>query len=219
MSQERLLQALATTAELMNSQLSPGALAMMAKDLSPYDPEKIYQALTNMRKTARFFNLPILIEEIEKLLPGRRIGADEAWALYPHNESDSAVITDEMAEAMGIAQPLLNEGDKIGARMAFKTAYDRIVENNKSNGVSPKWFASLGHDSDGRELVVKEAVRLGRLPASSIQTLLPAPVDQNFTKGVMLLKSTLQVEDKSTPEQIEKNKQRIAQIKQMLGGK
>jgi hypothetical protein len=68
-------------------------------------------------------------------------------------------------------------------------------------------------------LVVKEAVRLGRLPASSIQTLLPAPVDQNFTKGVMLLKSTLQVEDKSTPEQIEKNKQRIAQIKQMLGGK
>jgi hypothetical protein len=219
MSQERLLQALATTAELMNSQLSPGALAMMVKDLSAYSQENIYQALTNMRKTAKFFNLPTLIDELQKLSPNRRISADEAWALYPHNEADSAVITNEMAEAMGIAQTLLNEGDKIGARMAFKQAYDRIVETNKSNGIDPKWFASLGHEPEGRELVVKEAVRLGRLPSSSIQTLLPAPVDQNFTKGVMLLKSTMQVEDKSTPEQIEKNKQRIAQIKQMLGGK
>ncbi len=136
--------------------------------------------------------------------------------MYPHDEASSAIITNEIAEAMGVAQPLLNEGDKVGARMAFKTAYERITENNKANGIYPKWFPSLGSDPTGRELVITEAVRLGRLPQSTITALLPPPIDYKFANNVIALKQVMQIQDKQTPEQFEKNKARIAQIKSML---
>jgi hypothetical protein len=215
MTLEKLLEALAGTAELMGAQLSPVALAMMAKDLQEYEPALLMQALKNVRKASRFFNLNAIIEEVEKLKPDGRLGADEAWAIYPHDEATSAVISNEMAEAMQVAYPLLQEGDKVGARMAFKNAYERITENNKANGHEPKWFPSLGSDPSGRELVITEAVRLGRLPQSTIQTLLPPPVDHKFTSNVIALKQVMQISDK-TPQDIEKNKARIADIKSML---
>lgn len=213
---QKLVETLAATAEIMQAEVSPVSLAVMADDLQAYDQTLVMMALAKFRKEANKFSLSGIIAQIEKLNPNRRLGADEAWAIYPHDEATSAVITNEIAEAMAIAQPLLNEGDKTGARMAFKTAYDRITENNKMNGIEPKWFPSLGSDSAGREQVVSEAVRLGRLPQSAVQTLLPPPVDNKFTSNVIALKQTMQLQDKAAPEQVEKNKARIAQIKLML---
>jgi hypothetical protein len=216
MSLEKLLNDLSGTAELMGKQLSPVALAMMANDLKDYSPALISEALHNLRKGTKPFSLGTIILEIEALRPDGRLGADEAWAMYPHDEATSAVITNEIAEAMHIAQPLLNEGDKVGARMAFKEAYARIVAKNKNEGIAPKWFPSLGSEPSGRELVIKEAVRLGRLPQSTITTLLPPPLDQKFTSNVIALKQALQIQDKASPDQVEKNKARIADIKSML---
>jgi hypothetical protein len=213
---QRLIEALAATAEIMQADVSPVSLAVMAQDLQEYDQQLVLQAISRFRKEANRFSLSGIIAQIEKLNPNRRLLADEAWAIYPHDESSSAVITNEIAEAMSVAQPLLNEGDKVGARMAFKTAYERITENNKSMGIAPKWFPSLGSDASGREIAVKEAVRLGRLPTTAVQTLLPPPVDNQFTNNVIALKQAMQIEDKSTPEQIAKNKARIAEIKLML---
>lgn len=161
---QKLLENLAATAELMGQQISPTALAIMAKDLSVYPQSVVIEALGMLRRESKFkMTLAAVIEKVEQLQPDGRPGADEAWAMIPKNEQTSAVMTEEMAEAMGIAQPLLNDGDKIAARMAFKEAYARIVGANKTAGIKPKWFPSLGADKTGRDLVIAEAVRLGRL--------------------------------------------------------
>lgn len=125
-------------------------------------------------KVGRFAPKPAdIIGAIELMIPDGRITADEAWALYPHDESSSAVITNEMAEAMSVAQDLINSGDRIAGRMAFKAAYDRIVAGNKQAGISPKWFPSLGNDESGREQAIKTAFELGRINQNQLQDLTP----------------------------------------------
>jgi hypothetical protein len=218
MTLEKLLEALAGTAELMGAQLSPIALAMMAKDLQEYEPAVLMQALSNVRKASKFFNLNAIIVEVEKLKPDGRLGADEAWAVYPHNEADSAVLTDEISEAMHIALPLLNMGDKIGARMAFKEAYVRIVAANKAANIQPKWFPSLGSDKDSRDQVISDAVRQGRLTSDHAQSLLPAPVNKQMVGQVLQLQNLMKDSD-LTPERMQENHQRMASIKSMLTGK
>lgn len=215
MSLEKLLNDLSGTAELMGKQLSPVALAMMASDLKEYHPSLISQALQNVRKGQKPFGLGAIVAEIESLKPDGRLGADEAWALYPHDEATSAVLTNEISEAMQIAQPLLNEGDKVGARMAFKEAYTRIVAKNKNEGIAPKWFPSLGTDKNGREEVLKQAVQLGRLTQDHAISLLPVKVNAKVSEAVALIDN----KTKLTPEQIEKNQKRLAEIKAMLASK
>jgi hypothetical protein len=150
----------------------------------------------------------------EAMNPDGRIGADEAWALYPHNEWASAVITDEMAEAMGIAQSLMNS-DEVAARMAFKEAYNRITNNNKFNGIPPKWFPSLGHNVEAREPVIKEAVEKGRLTQQQYLQLCPPKADKKVIDSITELR---QLTDKSelTPEQKERNSKRMEEIRALL---
>lgn len=212
MSLEKLLTDLSGTAELMGKQLSPVALAMMANDLKEYSIELINAALVNVRKGKKPFTLGAIITEIDSLKPDGRLGADEAWAVYPHDEATSAVLTNEIAEAMQIARPLLDEGDKIGARMAFKEAYTRIVNKNKNEGIAPKWFPSLGTDKNGREEVLKQAVQLGRLTQDHALSLLPMKINPAITEVIALLDNKTEL----TPEQANKNRQRIAEIKAML---
>lgn len=214
---EKLVQLLAATAELMGSQLSGVALAVLAKDLSQYDLNIIERALENVRRNQSKFNQAAIQKEIELLMPDGRPGADEAWAMWPHDESTSAVITDEMAEAMRIAGPLLADGDKIGARMAFKEAYTRLVNEAKAIKKPVHWFASLGHEKEGREAALKEAVRLGRLSSDHAQSLLPSPKDGGFVAGLLGdMKLLTKTDDVMTDEQLEKNRARINGIKQML---
>lgn len=159
-------------------------------------------------KKSKFQPVPAdIIEFIERLVPDGRLGADEAWAMIPRDEHVSAVMTDEMSEAMGAAQPLLDEGDQVAARMAFKEAYVRIVEKNKLAGIAPKWFPSLGRDPAMREAVLVEAVRLGRLSVEHASVTAPA----------ISAPSPAAIEDKRgiSREQAIAN---IAQLKQMLVG-
>lgn len=215
---QKLLEIIAATAELMGTQLSPMALAVMAKDLQSYDVELVMQALSNVRKNANRFNLAAIIAEIEALKPDGRLGAEEAWASYPHNEADSAVITDEMAEAMRVAHPLMLDGDNIGARMAFKEAYLRIVKNNKANEVKPRWFPSLGHCKEGREQVLKEAVEKGRLTNDHAMSLLPAPVNTQLMNKITDMQLLTKKED-LTDEKITKAHKKMAEIRAMLSSK
>ena len=125
-------------------------------------------------KEGRFSPQPSnIIEIIEAMHQDGRPGADEAWAMVPMDEFASAVMTQEMAEALHIARPLLDAGDKIAARMSFKEAYNRIVDANKRSGIKPSWFPSLGQDKEGREVALAEAVRLGRIDAKLAIGLLP----------------------------------------------
>ena len=185
--------------------------------LQPYSIEQVRGGFnTFVRNPKNQFSVTPahIIEAIEQASPDGRPSSDEAWALYPHDESTSAVITDEIAEAMQAASPLIEMGDRIGARMAFKDAYERIVSRNKAAGIPVRWFPSLGADPAGRDLVISKAVKMGRLSHDHAQSLLPAP------GGAKDMQQVLQLADESmTEEQRERNRERMATIKAMLDGK
>lgn len=107
----------------------------------------------------------------------RRLGPEEAWAeaLRGRDEASTIVWSEEMATAWGIAGPVLRAGDEVGARMAFKEAYTRLVAEARAAGRPPKWSASLGFDTEQRARVLEAAVTAGLLPAPEVAGLLPPP--------------------------------------------
>lgn len=144
------------------------------KSLQSYSIESVSSAFSEYVMRGKFAPRPAdILEILDRALPDGRPGADEAWAMIPRDEASSVVWTDEMAEAWGIAKPLLDEGDQVGARMSFKEAYARLVDAAKRAGTPPKWFPSLGSDKEGRDVALGEAVRLGRLGAQHAISLLP----------------------------------------------
>lgn len=216
---KKIIENLAVTAELMGATISPNALAVMAKDLGEYDEILVLRSLQSFRKECSRFSLDGIIKHIEKNLPNKRLLSDEAWAIYPKDETSSAVITDEIAEAMQSAQPLLDDGDKIGARMAFKQAYERVTERNKLEGRKPKWFASLGTEKTGREIAVKEAVRLGRLSKEYEFLLLPPSENFDISNSITKLQKLMQIENKSlTDDERKSHHEKMMQIKKKLTG-
>lgn len=206
----KILEAIAATAEIMGQSISPTAAVILAQDLSAYPQETILAALEATRKSSARFSAKAIFDAIEKLSPDGRPDANEAWAMIPKNEDDSVVMSQEMAEALGIAQPLLDEGDAIGARMAFRDAYNRIVEGNKLAGVAPSWFASLGRNAEMRVAALEVAARAGRIGANHVAALLP-PVQS----AALLAKKTLAIEDKSGLSK-EQQLARCAELKAML---
>jgi hypothetical protein len=99
--------------------------------------------------------------------------ADEAWALAvaARDEGATVVWTAEAAEAFGVCRPVLDAGDEVGARMAFRAAYSRLVAEARAAREPIRWSASEGHDPGRRAAVLIAAVEAGRLPVA----YLPAP--------------------------------------------
>lgn len=208
---QKILEHIAATAETMGQTISPTAAAMMVNDLAGYHTDDVLAALKLVRTGASRFNLKAIIDALEKVCPDGRPGVEEAWAMIPKDEHGSVVMTEEMAEAYGIAAPLLSDGETIAARMAFKEAYARIVERNKLAGISIKWFPSLGRDTEMRTTVLQEAVRLGRIGAEHAERIVPADIlnlPGNTTR--------LAIEDK-TPVSTEQAMSNLARLKLMIG--
>jgi len=84
-----------------------------------------------------------------------RLSPSEAWAIAVTSidEKKTIVWTDEIAQAFNITRPILDFGDKVGARMAFIDAYKRIVERNQTANVQPTVITSLGWDASSRNEV------------------------------------------------------------------
>lgn len=103
--------------------------------------------------------------------------ADEAWsiAMQADDEAVTVVWTDEIAAALAAARPVLARGDEVGARMAFKAAYGRLLTQARKELRPVRWIASLGHDVAQRDAVLQHAVELGQLPAPHVAALLPPP--------------------------------------------
>lgn len=167
------------TMALYQQEISVDMLRMWWASLVNYEFNDVRDAISRHiqdKAAGKFAPRPAnIIEQLDAMKPDGRPGADEAWAMIPRDEHASVVMTDEMAEAMQFATPLLNEGDQVAARMAFKQAYERIVGEKKRAGIPAKWFPSLGHDPQGRELALKQAADRGLLPRAQVDALLPAP--------------------------------------------
>lgn len=156
-----LLEALAVTAEVCGGEpMSAAAAKVMLMDLAGIPEPKVIAALTRVRREHKGrLSLAAIFERIDD----GRIGADEAWAAVPKDERETGVLTAEMFEAWEAAEPLYSDGDKVGARMAFRDAYNRACERNKAEGKPVDWRVSLGWEQKGRAEALASAVRLGRL--------------------------------------------------------
>ncbi len=102
-----------------------------------------------------------------------RPDCDEAWAvaITSQDEADTVVWTAETAEAFGICRPVLDLGDEVGARMAFKQAYSRLVQTARAAGRPAAWSASMGWDAAKRDVVLTRAAVAGLLPAPTVALL------------------------------------------------
>jgi len=190
----RVIQALAIAAELTGTQFSKPAAQVFAADLAEYPVDVVLAALDRCRAEVR--GRLILADVLARIREADgRPGAEEAWAMIPHDERQTAVLTDEMATAMGPALSLLDEGDAIAARMAFKEIYNREVAAARAQGKPVRWFASLGQDVAGRDPVIRQAVAQGRLSRPQAVKLLPhiddAPLDPNGRKQIAAIRALL----------------------------
>jgi hypothetical protein len=173
MASKELIQAIAATAELCGAKISETAAMMLVHDLAAYPEPQVFAALSKVRKTGKRFSLGSLVDAINQ--NDGRPGGDEAWAMLPFDENTTVVWTDEMRRAWAIASPLLEMGDKFGARRAFVEAYEKEVEKAREAGATLRWEVSLGLDPRGREAPLRAAVERGQLGMDQLPVLLPAP--------------------------------------------
>jgi hypothetical protein len=178
MTSVALLEAVAVTAELCGRTFSEPAARVFVADLSGFPERAVIAALAKCRREVRG---ALTVQDVVSRIDDGRPGPEEAWSLMPFDEAQSVVWSDEMATAFGICGPLLAQGDKVAARMAFKEAYTRLVAQARDAGQPVRWTPSLGHDERGRAAALRVAAEAGRLSheqAAALAPELPAPSAQ-----------------------------------------
>ena len=165
-----LAGAICATAETLGQTVSATAAELMAEDLADYAPADVKTALQACRRelTGKL-TLAAILQRVQAA--DGRPDPNEAWslALAASDEFDSVVLTDEIQLALGAARAILDAGDKVGARMSFLSAYQRLVDTARRENTPVKWSLSPGFDQQRRLMAVQEAGRLGRLPAPVVQ--------------------------------------------------
>lgn len=190
-----LIEALMVTAELTGTEFSKAAATVLANDLSLYPEPMVIGALAKVRREVRGrFTLADVLSRLDDGRPG----PEEAWAIVPKSELDTAVWTEEMAEAFGVANPLLQMGDRVAARVAFVEAYRRLVQQARDERRPVKWTPTLGHDPRGRAGALMDAARKGRVSIAVAETYaLP-----EYAEGVKAMLSNLKITPESRGLQI-----------------
>lgn len=158
--QAELAAAICATAETLGQVISANAAKMIAEDLSEHSVDVIAGALRACRRelTGRL-TLGAILQRVHAA--DGRPGKDEAWsiALSASDEFETVVLTAEIRQAMSASDPILEAGDKIGARMAFMSAYERLVTFARTEDQPVKWEVSMGYDAGRRVTAIESAVR------------------------------------------------------------
>ena len=161
----RLTLAITATAEVLGQTITSEAAEMMADDLADYPADAVAGALKACRRelTGKL-TLAAILQRIQAA--DGRPGKDEAWAIAvtTNDEFETVVLTDEIQLALAAAKPVLDVGDKIGARMAFISAYERFVGQAREDAKPVNWHVSVGFDANRRIQAVTRAVELKRIP-------------------------------------------------------
>lgn len=160
-----MAEELASTAEALGQAISVNAAGLMAADLSTFPREQLRIALsrTRMECTGKL-TLKAILDQLDALQG--RLGGNEAWALAlrARDERETVVWTDEVAEAWAVAAPMANGRDLVGARMAFKDAYERITQQARDTLKRPEPRIAVGWDNARRIAVVTAAHNDGQIP-------------------------------------------------------
>ncbi|MFJ2491375.1 hypothetical protein ACIOV9_07500 [Pseudomonas iridis] len=187
-----LAGAICATAETLGQTISASAAKLMAEDLSVYPPADIRKALQSCRRelTGKL-TLAGVLQRIDA--EDGRPGKDEAWAIAmtTNDEFETVVLTDEIQLALAAAKPVLDAGDKVGARMAFISAYERLVGQAREEKKHVNWHVSVGFDANRRTQAITKAVQMQRIPQGRAQQYLAdlsvAPVTEDGRAVVALL--------------------------------
>lgn len=175
----RFLEIMNGCASAYRQPIEKPVIAIFWETLVDFDVDAVSKAFNHHIRSNKFFPTPA---EIIARIPGgkasKHIGADEAWtiALASFDERATVVWTAEIAQGREIAYQQITQGDSIGARMAFREAYNRLI----ADADAPIWTVSAGCDPGTRVAAVDKAKQLGRLPAHYAlnKHLLPAPAAQ-----------------------------------------
>ena len=168
--QGALVEALLLTSEICGQTLSPAAARILAGDLADFDEPAVLGALSRCRLEVQG---RLKVADIVVRIADGRPDAEEAWNMLPRDEMASIVWTEEMAQAWGLALPLLEAGDAAGARGIFGDSYARAVQQARIRREPVRWMPSLGSDVKGREAALLDAVSKGRLTVTQANALLP----------------------------------------------
>jgi len=212
-------QMLTVVAEVMQNSITPSAILLMTDDLMNFELPVIEKALHRVRRECR----QLIPQEIFSRIDDGRPNVEEAWAMLPRDESQTVIWTEEMAEAYGVCSALLEEGDKVAARMAFKEKYAALLAQAKAEFKPAKWSATLGTDKTAREDALELAVETGKLSAEHARQLLPdlsyriTPNGRKLLNGVSQAVALLESGEK--PD-YKKNGEHVARIlDEILGRK
>ena len=161
-----------------------------------------------LAKEREFF--PVPKNFIDKLPSDetQHVGADEAWAIAVKtlDERETVIATDEIMQALEAARPVMELGDEVGARMAFRGAYGSLTKAGKL-----KWFISSGTDAALRHQRVAEAVTMGRIAAEAL-SVYPA-IEQADPSA--LVSGLIGYEPKATDK--EAARAALGSLREMLG--
>jgi hypothetical protein len=169
-----LLDAVATM--LGRPSPSPMQLAMYFRVLEKY-PLKTVRAAIDAHVSdpdqGRFFPTPAhIIGQIDAHTE-QHPSDDEAWAiaLDAADENKTVVWTQQIAEAWGACRSVLDIGDEVGARMAFKDVYGRLVREAKRAGEQIVWNVSEGFDKAHKETALAIAQDRGKVGGEELQQI------------------------------------------------
>lgn len=174
-------------AEAMGEPLSASRLQIYANDLSDLSEQQIRLACLRARRELKFFPKIAELRNLADVAGGvddGRPGPETAWAMCPKNDEASVVWTEEMSEALGIANALLKNGDDVGARMAFRESYNALVTKARTHGRPVRWFASLGWDKSARVPVLTEAIVAHRISVEYVRRLLGPEQDEELLNAL-----------------------------------
>lgn len=213
-----LALALCATAEVMGQTLTANAAKTMAEDLSIFPPVAVADALKACRRDVTGkLTLGAIMQRIQ--VADGRPGRDEAWAiaLASTDEYDTVVMTDEIQLALSAARPVLDVGDKIGAKFAFLSAYDRLILQARAEGRPVQWHVSIGFDACRRVVAVNAAVNMMRIPKERGQLLLADLTHEPITEDGQAIAGLLTGPEvkKASPGMREKLQGIKAQLKEM----
>jgi len=167
---------------------------MMAFNLlEKYSLAEIKQALAahmSDSNAGRFMPKPAdIIGHIESLNPDGFLSSDEAWAiaLDMMDEGNTVVVTDQIMYAMPTATQIYNSGDSVGARMAFKQAYDRLLIEARAKGESPRWYPTMGHDPARRKGAIMAGIEQGLLGQNHLSAVAGLLTDGELENATLLI--------------------------------
>ncbi len=184
--QYRLVKKINATLSVYDKFAESDALQVWVDALSAYPIEEIDAALSMHCKASKFAPRPAdIIEIINRKHAGLWKSSDEAWAVARQlsDQCASVITTDVIMEALDGLYDLL-EDDPIAARMAFKSAYERIMQAGKISGRVPKIQFSPGFDATQRLEAANEACWIG-VEQQKVSAYLEAPLTTHGLQAIV----------------------------------